>query len=336
MKLTISLSKKLFREYLTDLGYKKRTKETKMAMLKVFMSYITTHFEHNDLRNITADNIREFLKYIEKIKGERTGAPYSKRFKLMIFRVVQQFFKALYVKEKILIDPSTSIHYVSSGETHEKVIFTVDEITTFLDSIECKTYIQRRDRALFELMYSSGLRVGEIVNIRKSDINFIDSTVFIRLGKFSKDRVVPVCDTALYFLDKFSRRKRKDSYLFISSNATNKLSPSAINKRLHKYLQLIGIDKEGVTCHSIRHSTASHLLDRGADIRYVQTLLGHESIETTVVYTHLLTDSLKKIYKSYHPRENQTYTETDSDYLNALEELEKSIIKQKENKKRRP
>ncbi len=305
-----------------------------MSVLKIFVNYVADHFDHNDLRNITTDNIREFLKHIETANGERTGEPYSKRFKFMIFRVVQQFFKALYVKEKILVDPSTSIHYLPLGETHEKVILTVDEMKIFLDSIECKTYIQRRDRALFELMYSSGLRVGEIVNIRKSDINFNDSTVFIRLGKFSKDRVVPICDTALYFLDKFCRRNRNNSYLFVCTNGTNKLNPASINKRLHKYLKLVGIDKEGVTCHSIRHSTASHLLDRGADIRYVQTLLGHESIETTVVYTHLLTDRIKKIYKSYHPRENQAFTETDSDYLNELEELENDIVIQKNNKKR--
>lgn len=335
MNLTITKSKKLFREYLTEAGYKKSTKDNKLFSLKVFLDFVIETNSTIDIRNISSNNIREFLKHLETLEGVKTRKPFSKRFKLMIFQSIQLFFKALCIKEQILINPAIDIKYHPEGETKEKVILTEDEMMNLLESIGCSTYILRRDRALFELMYSSGLRVGEVVNLRRSDINFDDSTAFIRLGKFSKDRVVPICDTALYFLDKFCRKKRKDSFIFTSSNGTNRLGSEAVNKRLHKYLKLAGIDKEGVTCHSIRHSTASHLLDRGADLRYVQTLLGHESIETTVVYTHLLTESMKRIYKSYHPRENRFFEKLDNSYLKELEELESSIHKQKEVRDRR-
>lgn len=335
MKLTVGKSKELFREYLTEVGYKKVTRVHKMNIIDTFLNYVKEHLYCNDLRSITTDNIRDFLRYIETRVSNKTGKLYSRSYKEIIFKDVKIFFKALYIKEQILSCPVENIKYKPSGEIKEKVILTEDEMIFLLDSIECRTYVQKRDRTMFELMYSSGLRVGEVVNLKRSDINFDHSTLFIRLGKFGKDRIVPVSDTALYFLDKFFRRKRVDSYLFTTSKGSNKLSIGNVKARFYKYLKLAGIDKKGVTLHSIRHSTATHLLERGADLRYVQILLGHESITTTVVYTHLFIESLKRVYRCYHPRENQCFMEVDSKYLKDLSELKKAIRKQKEIRAKR-
>lgn len=335
MKLTVNKSRKVFKEYLKEVGYKESTILTKLSNLSVFLTFASFKLNTIDVREIISKDIKSFLLYLEKKTTLATGKLFSRSSKIAVFLTVKLFFKALYIKEQILFDPSVDIKYKPTGERKEKVILSVNEVSKFLDSIEGTTYIQRRDRALFELMYSSGLRSGEIVNLKRSDVNLKDSLVLIRLGKFGKDRLVPISVTAVYFLNKLIGRKKKDNYLFTGTQGSGKLGVSAVNRRFHHYMKLAGIDKKGVTSHSIRHSTATHLLDRGADLRYVQTLLGHDSIETTVVYTHIMSEGLKRIYKSHHPRENQHYLEVDSNYLKDLEILKGDKIRQNRIRDRR-
>lgn len=335
MKLTVNKSKKLFAEYLKESGYKENTITTKLVNISVFLEFVFNTLSLDDIRDVTAEDIKEFLKELECMVTKSTNQLFTRNFKTGIFLTMKLYFKALYIKELILFDPSLNIKYKPSGEIKEKVILSAQEMERLLDSIEGKTYIFKRDRALFELMYSSGLRAGEAVNLKKSDINLNESLAFIRLGKFGKDRIVPISEAALYFLKRIINRVNHDSYIFVGSQGSGKLSICAVNTRLKKYLKLAEIENEGVSSHSIRHSTATHLLDRGADLRYVQTLLGHESIETTVVYTHMVTEGLKRIYRSHHPRENQYYLEVDSDYLNNLESLKTSLLKQKAIRERK-
>lgn len=334
MKLTLNKGRKLFFEYLTESGYKKNTIQTKMYYLKLFIMYTRTYLNLNDIRDIKDKDIREYLKWVESVKSNK-GDYYTLKTKKTIFLNLQLFFKALYIKEEILINPVIDIKYRPTGEVKEKVIFTESEIEGFLDFIDGKSYLNKRDRAMFELMYSSGLRSGEVANIKLSDINFEDSLIHIRLGKFGKDRIVPVSDTAMVFLKNITKGIKYDRYIFRSIHGLDKLSVRAINKNFKKYLKLSGIDKKGATAHSIRHSTATHLLDRGANIRYVQSLLGHESVETTTVYTHLLTNSLKRVYKSHHPRENDYFEEVDSIYLNELDSFKNTINRQRKIRERR-
>lgn len=331
MKLTISKSREVFRSYLRDSGYKEKTIVVKMSYLKVFFQYIRECTEISDLREIKEDVVNSFFRYLEILKSDKTNKPYSKRYKTNLFSCIKLFFKALYVKEKLLFSPLRNIEYEPSGNIDTKSIFTEKEISLFLDSIQGSSYLLRRDRTMFELMYSSGLRPGEVVNVKLSDINFKESLLLIRQGKFGKDRIVPVSVTAMAFLKKFTNKSRSDNYIFRSTQRHGKLEPSAFNRRFKKHLETAGIEKEGLTSHSIRHSTATHLLNRGADINYVQSLLGHESVETTVVYTHLLSDKLKRTYKSHHPRENEYFEEVDPKYLKDISKLEESIMKLRRN-----
>ena len=141
--------------------------------------------------------------------------------------------------------------------------------------------------------------------------------MFIRESKGNKDRIVPLGNVAKNYLElwikkyrKYFSAKKKNDALFLSGKGT-RLSKSSIRLLFKKYLKLSGIEKEKATPHSLRHSCATHLLTHGADIRYVQSLLGHESIETTVTYTREIVENLKKMYKSHHPRENELFTESD-------------------------
>lgn len=170
-------------------------------------------------------------------------------------------------------------------------------------------------------MYSSGLRVSEVADLKIKEIDFSSRMLMVRNGKWGKDRVIPISIVASKFLQKYlvGRRNKKESFVFLGTRG--RLKGTSITERFITLIRRYEMDRPGLVTHSIRHSVATHLLESGAGIRYVQALLGHESIETTVRYTHMLYDNMKKIYKSYHPRENEYYKEVDSNYLLELEEF---------------
>ena len=226
------------------------------------------------------------------------------------------------------------------GDKKLKKIFTIDEINTLLDSINISDENEQRDRALLELMYSSGLRVNELFNMELENVNFESRTILVKQGKGNKDRYVPFNETALKFIVKYVNdgrkklvKKIKDNeakkYLFLTING--KINHKYMSKRFKKYLENCGLKDKGFTLYSIRHTTATHLLEAGAGIRYVQDLLGHECINTTQIYARPSIENVKKIYKTFHPRENEYYEEVTQEYLEHIRELrEKLLIEKKE------
>lgn len=229
---------------------------------------------------------------------------------------------------------------------NKRAIFTQDEINNFLNSVSTETIIGERDRAFFELMYSSGLRVTEELNLNLTDIDLSQRLIFIQQGKGDKDRIVPFSEVALTFLKNYidngrkafigfvkGTNKEEQKALFLTSRG--KLNVMTIRLYFRRQLEKLGIKRERLTIHSIRHSTATHLLEAGASIRYVQELLGHEDIETTARYTHLMMENLKKAYKSAHPRENKYYEEVTGEYLENLKKLKEELQTFGYNDKRR-
>ena len=181
-----------------------------------------------------------------------------------------------------------------------------------------------RDRTIYEFIYGSGLRVSEVLKVTQNDIDLDRKLVMIRQSKFSKDRIVPINEFTKKLLIEYLSMmdlKSKEEKIF-------KLSQVTLGQRFREYLKSLNLYKERACLHSLRHSIATHLLCRGADVRYVQELLGHESIETTVIYTHTQYENIKKIYKSYHPRENDLFAEIDKKYLSDVEYLKKELTKE--------
>jgi site-specific recombinase XerD len=208
-----------------------------------------------------------------------------------------------------------------------KAVLSFDQMNRFLDGIDLNGPLGLRDRAIFELMYSSGLRVSEIVNLDRQDVDLSERMVRLRRTKMGKDKVVPVTESAGKFLKLYlEQRTDSDPALFMSLNG--RLRKFSIAQRFRERLKAAGIRHKGLSPHSIRHSVATHLLETGADLRYVQELLGHESIETTMIYTHAMSENLKKIYKTYHPRENEYYKEADAEYIKGIEDFRIELIKQ--------
>ncbi len=165
--------------------------------------------------------------------------------------------------------------------------------------------IYQRDRAILETIYSCGLRISELCGLRVEDLNVSERVVCVR-GKGKKERMVPIGEHALQAIEQYWRGLERmpesaEAVFWADKSSARPVAPAAIQKRLKTYLVRVGLDP-ALTPHKLRHSYATHLLDRGADLRSVQELLGHAHLVTTQVYTHVTLDRLKKAYDSAHPR----------------------------------
>jgi integrase/recombinase XerD len=186
-------------------------------------------------------------------------------------------------------------------------VLKIEEVEKFLDGIKYDTKLGIRDRSMFELLYSCGLRVSEIINLKMQNIDFEEELLIFK-GKGDKERIVPVGKQAIRFLIKYIKESRdlvnhksRSDYIF-TNRSGKKLTRQGFWKILKKYAKKAGI-KKNLYPHIFRHSFATHMIQKGADLRIVQELLGHSSISTTEIYMNLDKEYIKEVYFKYHPRE---------------------------------
>lgn len=196
---------------------------------------------------------------------------------------------------------------ISTPKTDKKLpeILTEKEMTVFLDGLPEDTFIHLRNKAVFEFLYATGLRISELVNLKKEDVNFREGMLRV-LGKGKKERIVPfhrrAVETLTRYLDEAQKKFKKPSdYIFLNARG-NKITERAIEQILPVvYAEVTGIHRR-VYPHLFRHSFATHLLQRGANLRIIQELLGHSDLATTEKYTSLNYSDLLNVYKRFHPR----------------------------------
>jgi integrase/recombinase XerD len=217
---------------------------------------------------------------------------------------VRGFCRFLARERLIVVDPTADIATPRLGRRLPAVL-TFDEVVRLLDAPDLTKPRGRRDRAMLSLMYAAGLRVSELCSLRAADLDLRRGVVSV-LGKGSKRRLVPVGEVALHDIDVFAKdprpipKGRATGALFLSSWG-RPLTRQAFWKLVVRYARKVGITKP-ISPHKLRHSFATHLLERGADLRSVQALLGHANIVTTEVYTHLSPDHLRRAHQKSHPR----------------------------------
>ena len=201
----------------------------------------------------------------------------------------------------------------------------------FLDSLNGNDILEIRDRALFELIYGTGLRVGEVSRLDITDIDLNVGKALVRQGKWNKERIVPLGNNVIKYIKIYLEKARSDflkivkrsdvrEALFLTLKG-NRMSVTGIEYTLKKRFNKLGLDVK-ICPHILRHSFATHMLENGASLKHVKDILGHNSMQTTVIYTPFNVKSLKRILKMYHPRENQLYEEVDK---NLLEEVKKIL-----------
>jgi len=287
-----------------------------------------------DIRSVCLDDISGYLKLLG-LQG--TGKrPYAAVTVYGVALTLKEFFSFLTATDRLLLNPAERLDtqaYATKGK--RRGFFSREEVERFLDAIDTSERYGKRDRALFELMYSSGLRIGECSALNIADVDLRERTLLIRSGKGDRDRLVPFSEVARAalkdYLDaerkKLVRRVRKDHQVAFFLSGTVRMSKNMIAARFKKLLALAGIERDGRSVHSIRHSCATHLLEAGADVRYVSELLGHADLETTAIYTQVGDESLKRVYKSFHPRENALFVEVDDRYRTELQTLKMELLR---------
>lgn len=215
---------------------------------------------------------------------------------------LRSFFKFLTRENYIKANPISSLSSPKLDK-HLPQFLTEEEVAKLIGSVvpkDEKDELKFRDRALLETFYSTGMRISEVVGLNIDDIDFISCVVKVR-GKGKKERLVPIGDHAVRAIRQYlDKRKKESNALFLNKNGL-KITDRGVRGIVDKYLHMASI-REGVSPHTLRHSFATHLLNRGADLRSVQELLGHANLSTTQIYTHLTTDRLKSVYDKAHPR----------------------------------
>jgi len=218
---------------------------------------------------------------------------------------VKQFFKYLMLENILKTDPTVDLISPRMKKSIPEVL-SLEDIEKILNAPDLTKYEGLRDAAMLEVLYASGLRVTELVELKQININY-DHGYLIVMGKGSKERIVPIGITSIKKIKDYLNLSRPhlikekiSDYLFITRRGSN-FTRQGFWKIIKAYAIDAGIEKN-ISPHTIRHSFATHLLERGADLRTIQLLLGHSDISTTQIYTHVESKRLREIHKKYHPR----------------------------------
>jgi integrase/recombinase XerD len=288
-----------FKNHLKALGYAESTLESYRKNLDLFSRYLKG-CDVADMRKITHQVI---CAYQAKVMDESI-AMESKALKI---RPVKRLFEHLVKSHRLLINPTEGI--VETRRKNRKIgpVLTVDEIRKLLEqpNLSIKTGI--RDRAMMELLYATGIRLDELLNLEVYHVDLSDKVLYIRKGKGKKQRVVPLSSPAVRFLREYltkirsyyAKKNPRERRLFVL-NTGLPATPDGIRQSLRKYRIEAKIQKP-VSPHTFRRSCATHLLQAGADIRYIQKLLGHRHLKTTQAYTRVMPVEIKQTHNRTHP-----------------------------------
>ena len=236
--------------------------------------------------------LRRFLAHLR----QRSYKPRTIARKLSALR---SFFKFLHKEGLIATNPAALL---ASPKQDKRLpdFLTEEQMRRILRVPNLEQDLGRRDQAIMEILYSGGMRVSELVGLMVKDVDLIGGMIRVR-GKGKKERMVPIGQPAIQALHAYlQQRPRHSPAVFLNKNG-NRLTDRGVRWIIQKYIQRMALNA-GVSPHVFRHSFATHMLNRGADLRSVQELLGHASLSTTQIYTHVTTDRLKKVYNRAHPR----------------------------------
>lgn len=250
-------------------------------------------------QNITYENLQEYIYQLSKNK-------ISERSQARAISSIKAFFKFLLEDDYRTDNPATLLEGPKLG-LYLPDTLSEEDINRIITCIDNSTDIGKRNKCILEVLYGCGLRVSELIDLKISNINFKESYIMVE-GKGEKTRLVPLANTTAEFIrsyihtvrNKTKINKKYEDTLFINSRGTN-MSRVIVFIIIKELTQKAGISKS-ISPHTFRHSFATHLLQNGADLRFIQEMLGHSSITTTQVYTHLKTEELRDVILNFHPR----------------------------------
>ena len=250
------------------------------------------------LKNVTPVDLRAYL-------AELRRAEYSRATVARKIATLRSFYKFLARQGEVERNPVKVIRTPRQEKRLPKFL-APSEVQRLLDATRGDDFLSLRDAAMLEILYSTGMRVSELVGGNLEDIDPLGEVVRVR-GKGRRERLAPLGSYALRSLERYLASRAKigvqDCKAVFVNRRGQRLSSRSVRRKLGKYLAIAGLDPH-VSPHTLRHSFATHMLERGADLRAVQELLGHRSLSTTQIYTHVTAGRLKEVYEAAHPRAN--------------------------------
>ncbi len=264
-------------------------------------------YEEMQKEILTKESIREYIAFLY-------GGGLAKRTVARRVAALRSFVKHLFQEKKLKENPFLFIGSLKLDKPLPRTL-TQQEVREFLETPDTKSYLGFRDRAIFELFYATGIRVEELCQLNRKDIHESEKLLKVR-GKGGRDRLVPLTNTSFSFLAKLlshperyldgkKHRRQKDSdAIFLSSRGT-RITPRSIDRLCDYYKKVLG-SALSITPHVFRHSLATHLLENGMDLKLIQEILGHKSLSSTTIYTHVSNKLKHEIYHKTHPLARET------------------------------
>lgn len=273
------------------------------------VNYFTDWCSDRDItrpQEVTRPILERYQRHVSQLNRQTDGKPLSLRGQVNRLSPLRVFLTWLAKRRYILYNPSADMELPKGEKRLPKHILTQLEIELIINQCNIEDPLGIRDRAILETLYSTGIRRMELIRLKLDDIDQDRGTIMIRQGKHKKDRIIPIGDRAMAWIDKYKIEVRSEyamqpdhQHLFITS-AGDMLSGNRLSELVKGYIDAANINKQG-SCHLFRHSMATLMLENGADIRYIQAMLGHEDISTTQMYTHIAINKLKEVHTQTHP-----------------------------------
>ena len=284
------MEKDIFLNYIKNKNYSNYTIDSYNKDLDNFYVYLNQN--NTDIKKVNYKFLRGYLTVLYDKK-------YSKKTIARNISTLKSFFK--YLKKENIIK-SNPMNLIKTPKIDKKLpkFLNYDDLEKILSIPDTTTFLGKRNALILELLYSTGVRVSELVNIKLNDIDLSEEKILI-LGKGNKERYVLFGSKAKEKMLDYLKEKTDDSPYLIVNRYGNKITDRGIRKILDSIILEASLSYK-ISPHTLRHTFATHMLDSGADIEIVKELLGHESLSTTQIYTHVTSESLKRVYSETHPR----------------------------------
>jgi integrase/recombinase XerD len=304
-KIDLTLAR--FVDSMTAWNWSRKTIVSYEQNLRYFINWLHTETDVVTLAEVSPDTLASYqmeLLSMEKANGELLAIGTQKQR----ITAVKSLFRHLAEEGKLLSNPAVSLQLPKSRRYLPQPLITPKEAIRLLDSVKTNTPLGLRDRAILEVLYATGVRNAELRGLQLTDFDPAGETLTVNGGKGNKDRMVPLGPVAASILGDYIAQSRPQlalvptvQNLFITKNGFP-LDFKLVITIVRRHLKRAGIDKP-VRPHRLRHACATHMLKGGADIRHIQKLLGHVSLQTTQIYTHVEISDLKAVHRRFHPRE---------------------------------